>query len=129
MKGYGIRGGAVATTVSHDSHNIIAAGDNDEDILCAVCELEKMQGGYVITSGGKIVDELPLTLGGLMSVEPVEVVQEKTSKMVEKARAMGISKGVDPFTTLSFMALTVIPEIRLTEAGMFDVNKMCFLEA
>ena len=129
MKGYGIRGGAVATTVSHDSHNIIAAGDNDEDILCAVCELEKMQGGYVITSGGKIVDELPLTLGGLMSVEPVEVGQEKTSKMVEKARAMGISKGVDPFTTLSFMALTVIPEIRLTEAGMFDVNKMCFLEA
>ena len=128
MKGYGIRNGAVATTVSHDSHNIIAAGDNDEDILCAVRELQKIQGGYVIASGGKTVDELPLTLGGLMSVEPVEAVQKKTSEMVEKARAMGVSEGVDPFTTLSFMALTVIPEIRLTEAGMFDVNTMRFLE-
>lgn len=128
MKGYGIRNGAVATTVSHDSHNIIAAGDNDEDILCAVRELQKIQGGYVIASGGKIVDELPLTLGGLMSVELVEAVQKKTSEMVEKARAMGVSEGVDPFTTLSFMALTVIPEIRLTEAGMFDVNTMRFLE-
>ena len=63
-----------------------------------------------------------------MSVEPVEAVQKKTSEMVEKARAMGVSEGVDPFTTLSFMALTVIPEIRLTEAGMFDVNTMRFLE-
>ncbi len=128
VKGYGIKNGAVATTVSHDSHNIIAVGDNDADILRAVQELEKIQGGYVIVSGGEVVDELPLRIGGLMSEENASDVQRKTGEMVEKARQMGVKKGVDPFITLSFMALTVIPEIRLTEAGIFDVNKMQFID-
>lgn len=127
MKGYGIRGGAVATTVSHDSHNIIAAGDNDEDLLCAVRELEKMQGGYVLVSQGKVKNRLPLEIGGLMSVDTANNVQEKTKEMVEAAREMGVNDGVDPFVTLSFMALTVIPEIRLTEAGLFDVRQMRFI--
>ena len=128
VKGYGIRNGAVATTVSHDSHNIIAAGDNDEDILCAVRELERIQGGYVIASGGKIVDELPLEVGGLMSLQDAPSVQKKTKEMVEEARRMGVGEGVEPFITLSFLALTVIPEVRLTEQGMFDVNEMRFLD-
>ena len=128
LKGYGIRNGAVATTVSHDSHNIIAVGDNDEDIICAVRELAKIQGGYVIASGGKIIDSLSLALGGLMSVDKEAVVRQKTGEMAGKVRRMGVGEGVDPFVTLSFMALTVIPEIRLTEAGMFDVDTMTFLD-
>ena len=128
VKGYGIRSGAIATTISHDSHNIIAAGDNDRDILCAVRELGRIQGGYVIASEGKVIDELPLALSGLMSVNSAEEVREKTGEMVQKARDMGVSEGVDPFITLSFMALTVIPELRLTESGMFDVTAMQFIE-
>lgn len=127
IKGYGIKNGAVATTVSHDSHNIIAVGDNDDDILCAINELKKIQGGYVIASGNRIVDELPLTIGGLMSMEKAVHVQERTSKMVQTARNMGVREGIDPFITLSFMALTVIPELRLTESGIFDVTNMKFL--
>lgn len=127
IKGYGIKNGAVATTVSHDSHNIIAVGDNDDDILCAINELKKIQGGYVIASGNHIVDKLPLTIGGLMSMDKAVYVQERTSKMVQTARNMGVKEGVDPFITLSFMALTVIPELRLTESGIFDVTNMKFL--
>ncbi|MBA4699690.1 MAG: adenine deaminase [Ruminococcus sp.] len=127
IKGYGIKNGAVATTVSHDSHNMIAVGDNDDDILCAIKELKKIQGGYVIASGNRIVDELPLTIGGLMSMDKAVHVQERTSKMVQTARNMGVREGIDPFITLSFMALTVIPELRLTEAGIFDVTNMKFL--
>lgn len=121
-KGYGIQGGAVATSVSHDAHNIIAAGDNDEDILAAVEELKRMQGGYAIASGGRILASLPLPVGGLMSQEDAETVQEKIRVMTEIARNMGVARGIDPFITLSFMALPVIPEIRLTEAGLYDVT-------
>ena len=128
MKGYGIVNGAVATTVSHDSHNIIAAGDNDEDIVCAINKLKETQGGYVIASGGKVVDALPLAIAGLISTEKGAHVQKEIGRMVEHARSMGVSPGADPFTTLSFMALTVIPEIRLTEKGMFDVTTMDFVE-
>lgn len=128
VKGYGIHSGAIATTISHDSHNIVAAGDNDRDILCAVKELERIQGGYVIASGGRVVDELPLAISGLMSVEAAETVQKKTGEMVHKARQMGVSEGVDPFITLSFTALTVIPALRLTESGIFDVAAMRFIE-
>lgn len=128
VKGYGIQSGAIATTISHDSHNIIAAGDNDQDILCAVRELERIQGGYVIASHGEVVDELPLAIGGLMSVDCAEAVQKKTGEMVQEARRMGVSDGVDPFITLSFMALTVIPQLRLTESGLFDVAAMRFIE-
>ncbi|MBR5533944.1 MAG: adenine deaminase [Ruminiclostridium sp.] len=127
VKGYGIANGAVATTVSHDSHNIIAAGDNDRDIVCAINHLREIQGGYVIVSEGKVVGALPLPLAGLISLEDVNQVQKQTAHMVETARSMGVPEGIDPFTTLSFMALTVIPEIRLTERGVFDVTRMEFV--
>lgn len=124
MKGYGIKNGAVASTVSHDSHNIIAAGDNDEDLVCAINRLREIQGGYVIASGGKVIADMPLPLAGLISMEKGEAVQEQIGRMVETAREMGVSKEADPFITLSFLALTVIPEIRLTEKGLFDVKEM-----
>lgn len=119
-RGYGITGGAVATSVSHDAHNIISVGDNDEDLIAAVEELRRMQGGYAIASGGKILASLPLPVGGLMSQEDTTKVQEKIKEMVEIARTLGVPEGIDPFITLSFMALTVIPEVRLTEAGLYD---------
>lgn len=122
-KGYGIRNGAVATSVSHDAHNVIAAGDNDRDLLAAVEELKRMQGGYAIASGGKILASLPLPVCGLMSREEGKAVQEKIGRMVALIRKMGVPEGIDPFVTLSFMALPVIPQIRLTEAGLYDVEE------
>ncbi|MGN0141010.1 MAG: adenine deaminase [Roseburia sp.] len=119
LKGFGVKNGAVATSVAHDSHNLIVAGDNDADILLAIETVQKYQGGYAIVSGGRVVDVLPLPICGLMSEESAHVVTEKLASMREEAEKLGISKDIDPFITLSFMALTVIPEIRVTERGVY----------
>lgn len=122
LKGFGIQNGAIATSVSHDSHNIIAAGDNDLDILAAVEKLRETQGGYVIASGGQVIDVLALPVGGLMSTAPCKEVQEKAGSMLRLAHSLGILDGVDPFITLSFLALPVIPHLRLLDIGLFDVD-------
>lgn len=127
LKGFGLRSGAIATTVAHDSHNIIAAGDNDEDICLAVNHLKTIQGGYVIASEGKILSALPLPLFGLMSTSPGEETSRIIADMQKTAHQMGIPEYFDPFITLSFMALPVIPEIRLTDRGLFDSVKQRFL--
>ena len=127
LKGYGIKGGAIATSVAHDSHNIIAAGDNDEDILTAVKMMEKMQGGYVLVSDGEVKGTLPLPVAGLLSMESSEEIQKNIDDMLKKAWDMGISKEIDPFITLSFMALPVIPELRLTDQGLVDVTNFQFI--
>lgn len=119
LKGFGVKGGAVATSVAHDSHNLIVAGDNDEDILLAIETVKEHQGGYAIVSGGKVVDVLPLPIAGLMSDESSEAVTKKVAEMLKETERLGISKEVDPFITLSFMALPVIPEVRLTERGIY----------
>lgn len=123
FKGYGITGGAIATSVAHDSHNIIAAGDNDADLVLAINHLKEIGGGYVLCGGGKILGALPLAIAGLMSTDIWENVQKNTTEILEKAKGMGIPYHVDPFISLSFMALPVIPEIRLTDRGLFDVVK------
>lgn len=122
LKGYGITGGAIATSVAHDSHNIIAAGDNDEDILTAVKMMEEMQGGYVLVSKGEVKGTLPLPVAGLLSLRSSREIQENIDDMLKKAWNMGISREIDPFITLSFMALPVIPELRLTDLGLVDVT-------
>lgn len=127
LKGYGITGGAIATSVAHDSHNIIAAGDNDDDILTAVQMMEKMQGGYVLVSGGEVKGTLPLPVAGLLSLGSSQEIQENIDDMLKKAWDMGISKEIDPFITLSFMALPVIPELRLTDQGLVDVTNFQFI--
>ena len=119
LKGFGVKGGAVATSVAHDSHNLIVAGDNDEDILLAINAVKENQGGYVIVSGGKVIDVLPLPIAGLMSDKSSEVVTQKVADMLKETERLGISGDVDPFITLSFMALPVIPEVRLTERGIY----------
>ena len=109
----------MATSVAHDSHNLIVAGDNDEDILLAIQAVQDNQGGYAIVSQGKVVDVLALPISGLMSDRRCDEVVEKVTSMLKEAEKLGISKEIDPFITLSFMALTVIPEIRVTERGIY----------
>ena len=121
VKGYGIHGGAIASSVSHDSHNIIVIGDNDEDMVLAVQELIRTQGGYTIVADHKIFDTLELPVMGLMSDAGYQYNNHKLKNMINKAHEMGVGRGIDPFITLSFMALPVIPEVRITPRGVYDV--------
>ena len=121
LKGFGIKNGAIASTVAHDSHNIVVVGDNDKDIEIAVQELVKSQGGYVLVENGEVIDTLPLKIMGLISDENPKEVENKIKIMVEYSRKMGINKNIDPFINLSFLALPVIPEIRVTARGIYDV--------
>ena len=121
LKGFGIKNGAIASTVAHDSHNIVVVGDNDRDIEIAVQELVKSQGGYVLVENGKVIDTLPLKIMGLISDKDPKEVENKIKIMVEYSRKMGINENIDPFINLSFLALPVIPEIRVTARGIYDV--------
>ena len=120
--GYGLKGGAVASSVSHDSHNIIAIGDSDRDIAIAVNALKESGGGYVIVEAGKVFEVLPLPIMGLMSDAGFASVNEKLQRMKKKAYDMGVDKDIDPFITLSFLALPVIPEIRITPRGLCKLD-------
>ena len=121
LSGYGIKRGAVAVSVAHDSHNIIAAGVSNEEIFCAVDALIKMEGGMVLVNDGKIISSIPLPIGGLMSDLRGEDMKESLDALHDKAHAeLGISKDVEPVMTLTFMSLPVIPEIKLTARGLFD---------
>lgn len=122
IKGYGLKRGAVATSIAHDSHNIIAVGADDDDMALAVNETARMNGGIAVVSDGKIVASLPLPIAGLMSREPLETVDEKLEAAKRAAYSLGVSPDVDPFMSLSFMSLPVIPELRLTTRGVYDVS-------
>ena len=127
LEGYGLTGGAIATTISHDSHNIVVAGDNDPDMLLAVRELADMGGGIVSVHGGAI-RRLPLPIAGLMtSADPQEVNAVLHDMLVAARAELGIPEDVEPFMTLSFMALPVIPELKLTARGLFNVNTFSFV--
>ena len=121
IKGYGLKSGAVATSISHDSHNIIVVGVNEEDMAAAVNRVVELGGGIVVMDDGKVLGELQLQIAGIMSEAPLIEVNEALENAKEQAFKLGVSRGVDPFMTLSFMALTVIPTLRLTTRGVFDV--------
>jgi adenine deaminase len=121
LKGYGITGGAIATSVAHDSHNIIAAGDNDWDIALAINHIRNINGGYAVVQNGQITGSLALTIAGLMSVEPHVVIERATKDILRQASMLNISTGIDPFISLSFLALPVIPTLRLTDKGLVDL--------
>lgn len=128
IRGYGLRDGAIAITVTHDSHNIIAAGTNNEDMALAVEELVKQQGGAVIIRKGRILDAMPLPVAGIMSDQSGEWVDEKLVNMHRIAcDELGVSRLLDPLMTLCFMALPVIPEVKLTDMGLFDVMRLQFM--
>lgn len=127
VEGLNIHSGAVASTVAHDSHNIVVAGDNDADMLLAVETLKDCHGGYCVVHKGKVLACLPLPIGGLMTDAPVEEVLQKQHALLEAAHALGCTDESDPLVLLSFLALPVIPEVRLTDLGLFDVTKMAFV--
>jgi len=127
VKGFGLKKGALASSVAHDSHNIIAVGTNDFDILKAIEEINKLQGGLVVCANLEILASLPLPIAGLLSPEPLEVVVSQYEQ-VEKAAASLGNLPPSPFAILSFLALPVIPELRLTDLGLVDVAEFKLLK-
>ncbi len=126
VHGFGIKNGAVASTVGHDSHNLVAVGDNDEDILLAIETLRKCGGGYTVVSSGKVLDTVALPIMGLMTDAGFDKVQEILQRMLAEAHELGVPENLSPFVLLSFLALPVIPELRITPRGIFDVTQMAF---
>jgi len=122
VKGFGLKRGALASSVAHDSHNIVAVGTSDSDILKAVEEVSRLQGGLVVCARGKILASLPLPVAGLLSFEPLEVVAAQFEKVERTGASLGKLPPA-PFSILSFLALPVIPELRLTDLGLVDVTR------
>lgn len=127
LKGYGLRAGAVATSVAHDSHNIICVGASEEDMAFAVNQVAQNHGGIVVAKDGQVVAQLPLEIAGLMTQRPLPQVNEALENAKAAAHALGVGTDIDPFMTLSFMSLTVIPTLRLTTRGVIDVNTQQYL--
>lgn len=127
LGGYGLKNGAIAQTIAHDSHNIIVMGDNNQDMAIATNELKKLGGGLVIVSQGKVLGALKLEVAGLMTTRSIDEVYVEFEKMIKLAHSLGVSKEVEPFMTMSFLALPVIPSVKLTDKGLFDVNKFDFI--
>ena len=120
VKGFGLKRGALASSVAHDSHNIIIVGTNDADIMAAITEVERLQGGLVVCAQGKVLAALPLPIAGLLSPQPLKVVVSEFERVEKAALSLG-DVPPSPFAILSFLALPVIPELRLTDLGLVDV--------
>lgn len=128
LRGYGIKAGAVAISIAHDSHNIITAGVSDSEIAFAVEQLIAQNGGVVLVKDGTVVESMPLPVGGIMSDQTGEWVDEKLTRIHKAAyEQLGISNDVEPVMTLCFMSLPVIPEVKLTDMGLFDVTQFKFI--
>ncbi len=127
LRGYGLKNGAAATTVAHDSHNLLVAGTNSRDMYVAAQELIRVQGGYTLVRDGEVVDTLPLPICGLMSDAPADELISRLDEITAKAWAMGVPRDIDAFITLSFMALPVIPKLRVTDMGVFDAENFKFI--
>lgn len=128
LKGYGIKHGAIAISVSHDSHNIICVGVSNREMSAAIKALIDQEGGFVLVRNGKVIASLPLPVAGLMSDQSGEWVAEKLSELHEIAYTkLGIHRDVEPVMTLSFMALIVIPKMKITDRGLFDVDAFQFV--
>ncbi|MFH1313017.1 MAG: adenine deaminase [Candidatus Eisenbacteria bacterium] len=127
IKGLGLKKGAIASSVSHDSHNIVVAGASDEDMLEAVIDICRMKGGLSIVCDGKVLSRLALPVAGLMSEEPMTTVRDRIKDLEKAAKEIGI--GIDdPFMSLSFVTLAVVPDLKLTDLGLFDVTKFKFVD-
>ena len=127
IQGYGLKSGAVATSISHDSHNIIVVGTNEEDMAFAANRIVENCGGITVVEDGKVLGEVVLEIAGLMSDDSLVIVNNKLEIAKEQAFRLGVSRGIDPFMTLSFMSLPVIPTLRLTTRGVIDVIKQQYI--
>lgn len=124
VKDYGLSNGALALTIAHDSHNLICIGDNDIDMYKAIEKIKSIGGGIVLASEGHIIDFLPLEVGGLMSLNDGQYVQKKLLNLENEIRKLGVTNDIeDPFLQLAFLSLAVVPEIKVTDKGLFDVEK------
>ena len=128
LEGLGLKHGAVASTVAHDSHNLVVAGDNDEDMLMAIESLRDCGGGYSVVSRGVVLARLPLPIAGLMTDAPVNEVLEIQQALLEALYSLGAKRDSDPLIALSFMALPVIPAVKLTDEGLFDAVNFKFIK-
>jgi adenine deaminase len=118
----GLRRGAFASTVAHDAHNIVVLGADDQDMAACAIRLAQIGGGIVIADGGRVVEELPLPIAGLMSDRPLGEVYERLRSMEGRLKTMGVTMSA-PFMAVSFLALSVIPELKITDRGLVDVNR------
>lgn len=128
VKGFQLKDGALATTVAHDSHNIVVVGTNDEDMLYAANQLIKKGGGMIAVKAEKELACLPLPIGGLMSQDPFLEVNTQLVSLTKEAYKLGASQAFDPFLTLSFLTLSVIPELKITDKGLFSFSKFNLIE-
>lgn len=122
VQGFGLKDGALASTVAHDSHHIVVVGTNDDDMKAAVAELVRLGGGQVVVKSGKVLTALPLPIAGLMSDQPLSEVHRLSQELRRTAQALGSSLP-DPFMSLSFLALPVIPVLKITDLGVVNVSQ------
>ena len=127
IKGYGLKSGAVATSISHDSHNIIVVGTSEEEMAAAANRIVENHGGITVMENGKVLGEVTLAIAGIMSDDPLVMVNSALESAKDEAFRLGVSRDIDPFMTLSFMALPVIPTLRITTRGVFDVNTQRYI--
>lgn len=124
LYGLGLKAGAIASTIAHDSHNLIVAGVSDDDILLAAEEVRRMEGGLAVSLGGKVAGRLPLPLGGIMAESSIYDTRNSLEELLTITRHLGVSENFDPFLTLAFLSLPVVPELKLTDHGLVDVRTM-----
>lgn len=128
VKGFQLKKGALATTVAHDSHNIVVVGTNDADMLVAANRLIQTGGGMIVVENGQTLACLPLPIGGLMSQDPFSIVNEQLIELTKNAYQLGASQSFDQFLTLSFLTLSVIPELKITDKGLFSFSQFRLIE-
>jgi adenine deaminase len=128
LGGYGLKCGAIATTIAHDSHNILVVGADDDEMYAAVNAIIEQEGGVVLVKDGEVIEQMPLPIAGLMTNRSGKWVEKKLEAIHEKAHTeLGVNKDIEPVMTLCFMALPVIPEIKVTDKGLFDVTNFSFI--
>lgn len=128
VEGFEMKDGAIASTVAHDSHNLIIIGDTDDNIMAAAKEVERIGGGLVVVKSGMVIGSLPLPIAGIMSDKTLSEMDAEHEKLMELAYNVGVNKEIDPFMLLAFLALPVIPELKLTDIGLFDVVNFEFVD-
>lgn len=128
VEGFELKDGAVASTVAHDSHNLIIIGDTDANIMVAAKEIERIGGGLVVVKSGQVIGSLPLPIAGIMSDKTLGEMDSEHEELMELAYSIGVNKNIDPFMLLAFLALPVIPELKLTDIGLFDVVNFEFVD-
>jgi adenine deaminase len=127
VRGFGMQRGAIASTVCHDHHNIAVVGADYADMALAANRLGQIEGGFVVVEGGQVLAELALPVAGLMSLEPFETVHAALVTLRAAARSLGVTLD-EPFLQLAFLALPVIPHLKITDRGMVDVDRFCLIE-